>query len=182
MSLKLVKSGKNIPHSINVIIEISAHSDPVKYEVDKESGAMVVDRFLSAPMHYPANYGYIPNTLSEDGDPVDVMVPTPFPVVSGSVIPCRPIGVLKMRDEAGPDAKLLAVPEDALCYDYRGKTEYSDLPEMFLEQMMHFFTHYKDLEKTKWVEIEGWGDSKAARKEVLESVERFLNVTDEPLL
>ena len=181
MSLKLVKSGKNIPHSINVIIEISSHSDPVKYEVDKESGAMLVDRFLSAPMHYPANYGYIPHTLSEDGDPVDVMVPTPFPVVPGSVIPCRPIGVLKMSDESGPDAKVIAVPEDALCYDYRGMTEYDELPTMLIEQITHFFTHYKDLEKTKWVKIERWEGSAEARKEVLESVERFLNVTDEPV-
>jgi inorganic pyrophosphatase len=173
MSFKLVSSGKNIPESINVIIEISSHSDPVKYEVDKESGAMLVDRFLSAPMHYPANYGYVPHSLSEDGDPVDVMVPTPFPVVPGSVIPCRPIGVLKMSDEAGPDAKVLAVPEDQLCYDYRGVTEYDQLPDVLLKQITHFFTHYKDLENSKWVKIEGWGDSASARQEILDSVKRY---------
>ena len=180
MSLSAVKPGDKVPHEVNVIIEIPAHSDPVKYEVDKESGAMFVDRFMSTCMHYPTNYGYVPHTLSEDGDPVDVLVPTPFPIVPGSVIPCRPVGVLKMTDESGPDAKVLAVPVDKLCYDYRGIENYTQLPEMLLNQITHFFEHYKDLEKTKWVKIDTWEDVEAAKKEILESVERYNNTDDKP--
>jgi len=180
MSLNDVKSGNDLPHEVNVIIEIPAHSDPVKYEVDKDSGAMFVDRFMSTCMHYPCNYGYIPHTLSEDGDPVDVLVPTPFPIIPGSVISCRPVGVLTMTDESGPDAKILAVPIDKLCYDFRGVEDYREMPQMLLDQITHFFDHYKDLENSKWVKIEGWEDVTAAKKEILDSIDRFNNSPEKP--
>ena len=180
MSLNTVKSGNNLPDEVNVIIEIPAHSDPVKYEVDKESGAIFVDRFMSTCMHYPCNYGYIPHTLSEDGDPVDVLVPTPFPIIPGSVISCRPIGVLKMTDESGPDAKILAVPVDKLCYDYRGVEDYHQIPQMLRDQITHFFEHYKDLEKTKWVKIEGWEDVSSAKQEIMESIGRYEQTPKKP--
>ncbi len=180
MSLNAVKPGEDLPNEVNVIIEIPAHSDPVKYEVEKESGAMFVDRFMSTCMHYPCNYGYIPHTLSEDGDPVDVLVPTPFPIIPSSVISCRPIGVLMMTDESGPDAKILAVPVDKLCYDYRGIENYTEMPEMLRDQITHFFEHYKDLEKSKWVKIDGWHDVAAAKKEILESVERYNQTPEKP--
>lgn len=180
MSLNAVKSGNDLPNEVNVIIEIPVSSDPVKYEVDKESGAIFVDRFMSTCMYYPCNYGYIPHTLSEDGDPVDVLVPTPFPVIPGSVIPCRPVGVLLMTDESGPDAKVLAVPADKLCYDYRGIENLDQMPQMLLDQITHFFEHYKDLEKTKWVKINGWEDVEAAKKEIMESVTRFNEADEKP--
>jgi len=180
MSLNAVKPGANIPHEINVIIEIPAHSDPVKYEVDKESGAMFVDRFMATCMHYPCNYGYVPHTLSEDGDPVDVLVPTPFPIIPSSVISCRPVGVLNMTDESGPDAKILAVPVDTLCYDYRGIENYTEISQMLRDQITHFFEHYKDLEKSKWVKIEGWADVEAAKQEILESVARYNQTPEKP--
>ena len=173
MSLNQVPSGKNIPDEINVIIEIPAHADPVKYEVDKDSGAIFVDRFMSTCMHYPCNYGYVPNTLSEDGDPVDVLVPSPFPLLAGSVIRCRPVGVLKMTDESGVDAKLLAVPVDKLSPIYRGIEEATDLPELLRNQIQHFFEHYKDLEPGKWVKVEGWEGAAAAKQEINESVARY---------
>ena len=180
MNLDRVGSGKDIPYDINVIIEIPAHSDPVKYEVDKETGAMFVDRFMNTAMHYPCNYGYIPHTLSDDGDPVDVLVVTPIPLISGSVIRCRPIGMLKMTDEAGADAKLLAVPITTLCKLYKDATSPADMPEQLLAQISHFFEHYKDLEEGKWVKIEGWTDSEAAHKEILDSIERFQNAPEKP--
>jgi inorganic pyrophosphatase len=180
MSLNLVASGKNIPEEINVIIEIPAHADPVKYEVDKESGAMFVDRFMSTCMHYPCNYGYVPHTLSEDGDPVDVLVPTPFPLMGGSVIRCRPIGVLKMTDESGTDAKLIAVPVSKLTPIYKDVNEAKDLPELLLNQIEHFFEHYKDLEPGKWVKIEGWDNAEAAKQEIIDSVKRYQEADDKP--
>ena len=180
MSLNAVKPGENLPNEVNVIIEIPAHSDPVKYEVEKESGAMFVDRFMATCMHYPCNYGYIPHTLSEDGDPVDVLVPTPFPIIPSSVITCRPVGVLMMTDESGPDAKILAVPVDKLCYDYRGIESYTEMPQMLRDQITHFFEHYKDLEKNKWVKIDGWEDVAAAKKEILESVARYNETPEKP--
>ena len=173
MSLKAIDAGRDVPHSVNVIIEIPMNGDPVKYEVDKESGALFVDRFMSTAMYYPANYGYIPETLSEDGDPVDVLVITPFPLVSGSVIRCRPVGMLKMADEAGFDAKLLAVPLDKIAPMYQAVQTHEDLPEYLLNTIEHFFSHYKDLEKGKWVKIEGWEGPEAARAEILASVERY---------
>ena len=173
MSLNLVPSGKDLPYDINVIIEIPSHSDPVKYEVDKDSGALFVDRFMGTAMHYPCNYGYVPHTLSDDGDAVDVLVITPIPLMHGSVIRCRPIGVLKMTDEAGEDAKVLAVPVSKLTSLYNDVKSYKDIPEITLNQISHFFEHYKDLEAGKWVKIEGWAGIDSAAKEILESVARF---------
>jgi inorganic pyrophosphatase len=180
MSLNKVPAGSNLPDEINVIIEIPAHADPVKYEVDKDSGAIFVDRFMSTCMNYPTNYGYVPHTLSEDGDPVDVLVPTPFPLLPGSVIRCRPIGVLNMTDESGEDAKILAVPADKLSTIYRGIQEATDMPELLLQQISHFFEHYKDLEPNKWVKIQGWEDAKAAKAEVVASVNRYKNADVKP--
>jgi len=173
MSLNLVPSGADLPLDINVIIEIPSHSDPVKYEVDKDSGALFVDRFMGTAMHYPCNYGYVPHTLSDDGDPVDVLVITPIPLMHGSVIRCRPIGVLKMTDEAGEDAKLLAVPVAKLTPLYNDVKSYKDIPEITLNQISHFFEHYKDLEAGKWVKIEGWADIDSAAAEITESVARY---------
>jgi inorganic pyrophosphatase len=180
MNLDRVATGRSIPDDFNVIIEIPSHSDPVKYEVDKETGAMFVDRFMNTAMHYPCNYGYVPHTLSEDGDPVDVLVITPVPLISGSVIRCRAIGVLKMTDEAGPDAKVLAVPIDKLCLLYREATSPEHIPANLLAQISHFFEHYKDLEPNKWVKIEGWGDAGDAEKELKDSVARFEAAPDKP--
>jgi inorganic pyrophosphatase len=173
MILDRVSSGKNVPNDINVIIEIPAHSDPVKYEVDKETGAMFVDRFMGTAMHYPCNYGYIPQTLSEDGDPTDVLVVTPIPVISGSVIRVRPLGMLIMTDEAGKDSKLIAVPVDKLSNLYTQMNSVRDLPRSLLDSIAHFFDHYKDLEPGKWVKIEGWVDVEEAKQEILDSIERF---------
>lgn len=180
MSLNKVPAGSNLPDEINVIIEIPAHADPVKYEVDKESGAIFVDRFMSTCMHYPTNYGYVPHTLSEDGDPVDVLVPTPFPLLAGSVIRCRPIGVLNMTDESGEDAKILAVPVDKLSTIYRGINEATEMSPLLLQQISHFFEHYKDLEPNKWVKIGGWFDAAAAKEEVINSVKRYQDTEDKP--
>jgi inorganic pyrophosphatase len=180
MNLDRVSSGSNVPNDINVIIEIPAHADPVKYEVDKETGAMFVDRFMNTAMHYPCNYGYVPHTLSEDGDPVDVLVVTPIPLISGSVIRCRPVGMLAMTDEKGPDAKVLAVPIDKLCALYRTVQKAEDLPGMLIAQIAHFFEHYKDLEPGKWVKLAGWKDAVAAKAEIIASVERYRSAKDKP--
>lgn len=173
MGLKRIDSGRDIPNEINVIIEIPMCGQPVKYEVDKASGALFVDRFMSTPMFYPANYGYIPMTLSEDGDPVDVLVITPIPLLSGSVIRCRPIGVLNMTDESGKDAKILAVPIDKLSKIYREVQSYEDIPQHLFLSIEHFFQHYKDLEDGKWVKVEGWDGPEGARQEILNSVKRY---------
>lgn len=180
MNLDRVTSGKNVPVDINVIIEIPAHSDPVKYEVDKDSGAMFVDRFMTTAMHYPCNYGYIPHTLSADGDPVDVMVATPVPLISGSVIRCRPVGVLKMTDESGDDAKILAVPIDALSSLYHSAHDINDMPATLRYQVAHFFEHYKDLEEGKWVRVDGWGDVEEAKAEIMASIEMYKNAPEKP--
>jgi inorganic pyrophosphatase len=180
MNLDRVGPGKNVPEEINVIIEIPSHSDPVKYEVDKDTGAMFVDRFMNTAMHYPCNYGYVPHTLSEDGDPVDVLVITPNPLISGSVIECRPVAVLNMTDESGPDAKVLAVPITKLCKSYNNIKSASDVPDGLLAQITHFFEHYKDLEEGKWVKVEGWSDSNAAKKEVVSSIERYQAAPEKP--
>lgn len=173
MGLESVSPGKSVPDDINVIIEIPMRGDPVKYEVDKDTGAIMVDRFMATAMHYPCNYGYIPQTLCEDGDPADVLVVTPFPLLPGSVIRCRPIGVLEMTDESGGDAKLLAVPVKKLTSLYDNINEATDLPPLLLEQISHFFEHYKDLEKGKRVKVSGWKDAAAAREEILRAVERY---------
>lgn len=177
MNLDRVGSGKNLPDDINVIIEIPSHSDPVKYEVDKETGALFVDRFMNTAMFYPCNYGYVPHTLSDDGDPVDVLVVSPYALISGSVVQCRPVGMLKMTDEAGEDAKIIAVPHDKM---YDDVNDVSDLPERLLEQLAHFFEHYKDLEKNKWVKIEGWVGIDEAKAEIMVSVERFNDAPVKP--
>lgn len=173
MSLNSISPGKDVPVDINVVIEIPAHSDPIKYEVDKDTGTMHVDRFMATSMHYPCDYGYIPNTLSEDGDPVDVLVVCPFPLIPGAVIRCRPIGVLKMTDESGPDAKLLAVPVEKLTPRYADVHKPEDVGQHLLDAIEHFFSHYKDLEKNKWVKIDGWEDVESAKAEILASVKRF---------
>ena len=180
MSLNAVPAGKNLPDEVNVIVEIPAHADPVKYEVDKESGAIFVDRFMATCMHYPTNYGYVPHTLSEDGDPVDVLVITPFPLLAGSVIRCRPVGVLKMTDESGTDAKVLAVPADKLSTIYRGIHEIDQVDELLRKQIEHFFEHYKDLEPNKWVKIDGWDNAAAAKEEIVASVKRYEETDDKP--
>lgn len=177
MGLMEIDSGRDVPNEINVIIEIPMHGEPVKYEVDKASGALFVDRFLTTAMYYPTNYGYIPQTLSEDGDPVDVLVVTPVPLISGAVVRCRTVGMLKMTDESGVDAKLLAVPTDKLSVMYRSVQTYQDLPQPLLLSLEHFFNHYKDLEEGKWVEVDGWEGPDAARKEILASIARYQKQT-----
>lgn len=171
MSYNQIPAGKDVPNDIYVVIEIPANHAPIKYEIDKDADALFVDRFVGTAMFYPANYGYIPNTLSEDGDPLDVLVVTPHPVVPGSVIRCRPVGKLKMEDESGIDAKLIAVPHDKLTPLYKHVKEYTDLPELLLKQIEHFFAHYKDLEPGKWVKITGWEGADVARGEILKSIE-----------
>lgn len=166
-------AGKNAPNEVNVVIEIPTQGHPVKYEVDKDTGALCVDRFLNTAMFYPCNYGYVPATLSDDGDPVDVLVITPFPLISGSVIRCRPIGMLEMTDEKGNDAKVLAVPIEKLSQLYTDINEPTDVSSHILASISHFFEHYKDLEVGKWVKIKGWANSAAARAEITASMERY---------
>lgn len=156
------------------------HGEPVKYEVDKESGAIFVDRFMSTSMHYPCNYGYIPHTIAGDGDPVDVLVITQFALPPGVVVRCRPIGMLRMTDEAGEDGKLLAVPVDKLTQMYSDMIGPDDVPKILLEQIAHFFAHYKDLEPGKFVKINGWADIKAAQQEIMEGVERYASAREKP--
>ena len=173
MSLDAVTPGKNAPDTFNVIIEIPMNADPVKYEVDKETGAIFVDRFMSTSMHYPTNYGYVPKTLSGDGDPVDVLVVTPVPLIPGVVVTCRPIGILKMQDEAGEDSKVLAVPIDEILSIYTQWREPKDLNPLRLKTITHFFEHYKDLEEGKWVKVLGWEGPEAAREEVAQGIARY---------
>lgn len=173
MILERVTAGSDIPNDLNAIIEIPANADPIKYEVDKETGALFVDRFLGTAMHYPCNYGYIPDTLCEDGDPLDVLVVTPFPLVSGCVVRCRPLGLLHMTDEKGEDAKLVAVPIKKQCPTYDNVESTDDLPKILLDQISHFFEHYKDLEPGKWAKLGGWGGLEEAKTEIHKSVERY---------
>ena len=173
MSFNSVPAGREIPDDIYVIIEIPANSEPVKYEIEKDYDAVFVDRFMTAPMFYPANYGYINQTLADDGDPLDVLVVTPYPVTTGSVIRCRPIGILNMTDEAGEDAKLVAVPHDKLSKEYRHVKEIGDLPELLINQIKHFFENYKTLEEGKWVKVEEWADSNAAKQAILTAAKAY---------
>jgi inorganic pyrophosphatase len=173
MSLNDVNSGRDVPNDFNVIIEIPMNADPIKYEVDKESGAIFVDRFMGTAMHYPCNYGYVPKTISDDGDPVDVLVITPFALIPGVVVRCRPIGMLKMSDEAGGDAKVLAVPVDKVLSIYSHWQKPEDLNDLRLQQIQHFFEHYKDLEKGKWVKIEGWVGPEEAKQEILDGIAAY---------
>lgn len=168
-----VSVGKSIPDDFNVIIEIPANSDPIKYELDKDSGLLCVDRFMPTAMHYPCNYGFIPHTLSDDGDPSDVLVVTPQAVQPGCLIRCRALGMLKMTDESGVDAKIIAVPVEKLCLEYKHINKLDDLSEMLLKSIEHFFEHYKDLEPNKWVKVEGWEGVDAVKKEINDSVERY---------
>lgn len=171
MDIKKIPVG-DAPEAINVIIEVSAGSSPVKYEFDKDSGAIFVDRFVHTPMFYPANYGFVPHTLSDDGDPIDVLVLAPVSVIPGCVIPARPIGVLMMEDDGGMDEKILAVPTDKMHLMYKDVKDHTDLPKIVLDQIQHFFEHYKDLEKGKWVKIAGWEGSAKAKELILEAIER----------
>ena len=172
MSLKHVPAGDKLPEEVNVVIEIPANADPVKYEVDKDTGALWVDRFMATAMFYPANYGYVNDTLSLDGDPVDVLVPTPYPLQHGSVIACRPVGVLKMTDESGEDAKVIAVPVSKLTKAYDHVQDIDDVDELLKAQIKHFFESYKALEAGKWVRVDGWADVAAAKEEIKSSYER----------
>ena len=170
MGFDQVKAGKDVPNDVNVIIEISAQGDPIKFEVDKDSGAVFVDRFMGTTMRYPINYGYVPHTVAGDGDPVDVLVVTPFPLQPGVVIRARPVGVLKMEDEGGVDAKVVAVPVSKLTPLYDKVQSVEDLPELLMKQTVHFFEHYKDLEPGKWVKVTGWGTVEDARQEILNGI------------
>ena len=173
MNLDRVSAGKDVPNDCNVVVEIPMHGDPIKYEVDKDTGAVFVDRFMSTAMRYPCNYGYIPHTLSPDGDPCDVLVLSPVPLITGVVVRCRPIGMLKMDDEAGGDSKILAVPIDKLSSLYRDVRSPRDLPALTTQQIAHFFEHYKDLEPGKWVRVASWVEAEEAKREISAGVSRF---------
>ena len=175
MIYESLKIGKNPPHEVNVIIEVQIGGEPIKYELDKESGTLVVDRFLYTPMRYPGNYGFIPHTLSLDGDPCDVLVANTRPLIPGAMIAVRPVGVLKMEDEGGGDEKIIAVPVSKLTKRYDHVVNYTDFPEITWKQIEHFFVHYKDLEPGKWVKLAGWGDAAEAQKMILEAIERAQN-------
>jgi inorganic pyrophosphatase len=172
MRIDQIAVGKNAPNDVNVIIEVPIGGEPIKYELDKASGALVVDRFLYTAMRYPGNYGFIPHTLSGDGDPVDVLVTNNRPLVPGSVISVRPVGVLLMEDNAGVDEKIVGVPSNHISAKFDAIADYSDLPEITVRQIEHFFAHYKDLEPGKWVKIKRWGNADEARKMILEGVAR----------
>jgi inorganic pyrophosphatase len=173
MSISKVTAGADVPKEFNVIIEIPMNADPIKYEIDKDSGALFVDRFMMTAMHYPANYGYVPQTIADDNDPVDVLVHTPFPLLPGVVVRCRPLGLLRMDDEAGGDAKLLAVPADSICPLYTHWKSIEDVPEIRLKQIRHFFEHYKDLEAGKWVKVVGWAGLQEAHNEITDGIRRY---------
>lgn len=173
MSYNAISAGKDLPNDIYVVIEIPANHSPIKYEIDKDMDCLMVDRFMATPMFYPANYGYISNTLADDGDALDVLVITPYPVAPGSVIRARPVGVLNMEDEAGGDAKLVAVPHEKLTQLYNDVNDINDVPQLLRDQIQHFFENYKDLEKGKWVKVQGWGDAAEARDMIVKSVEAY---------
>ncbi|KJS11193.1 MAG: inorganic pyrophosphatase [Hoeflea sp. BRH_c9] len=172
MRIDAISIGENPPHDVNVIIEVPVGGQPIKYEMDKDAGMLVVDRFLYTPMTYPGNYGFVPHTLSDDGDPIDVLVCNTRPLIPGCLINVRPIGVLIMEDNAGQDEKIIAVPSAHLTQRYAGVNDYGDLPEITLQQIEHFFEHYKDLEPGKWVKIGGWRNAEIARGLIVESIER----------
>jgi len=173
MNIDNIPVGKDAPNDVNVIIEIPANTAPVKYEIDKDSGALMVDRFMAARMFYPANYGFVPHTLADDGDPIDVLVVTPHPLVHGAVISARPVGVLIMSDEGGGDVKIVAVPAGKLSTEYDDVKNYTDLPHLLVKQIEHFFEYYKKLEPGKWVKIDEWADADAARKAIQESIDAY---------
>ncbi|MFT6113722.1 MAG: inorganic pyrophosphatase [Oleispira sp.] len=173
MGYNTIAAGKDLPNDIYVAIEIPANASPIKYEIDKDMDALLVDRFMATPMFYPANYGYINNTLADDGDALDVLVITPYPVMPGSVIRARPVGVLKMSDEAGGDEKLLAVPHEKLTQLYNDIQDIDDVPQLLKDQIAHFFEHYKDLEKGKWVKVEGWENADSARAAIIKAAAAY---------
>jgi inorganic pyrophosphatase len=172
MNLDAIPIGINPPEDVNVVVEVGVGGEPIKYEMNKAAGTLFVDRFLYTPMRYPGNYGFVPHTLSPDGDPIDVLVANTRPIVPGAVINVRPVGVLKMEDDGGGDEKIIAVPSPKLTKRYVHVMNYTDLPEITLEQIRHFFEHYKDLEPGKWVKIAGWGDAAEARQLIQEATER----------
>jgi inorganic pyrophosphatase len=172
MRLDAISIGKNPPEEVNVIVEVPVGGEPIKYEMDKESGTLVVDRFLYTSMRYPGNYGFIPHTLSDDGDPCDVLIANQRGIVPGAVVAVRPVGVLRMQDEAGGDEKIVAVPTTRLTRRYENIKSYKDLPEITLKQIEHFFEHYKDLESSKWVKVLGWGDADEAKQLIRAAIER----------
>lgn len=172
MRIDAISSGSNPPHEVNVIVEVPVGGEPIKYEMDKAAGTLIVDRFLYTSMRYPGNYGFIPHTLSGDGDPCDVLIANQRGIIPGAVVACRPVGVLKMQDEAGGDEKIVAVPVPKLTRRYENVHEYRDLPEITIQQIEHFFTHYKDLEKNKWVKVLGWGDAAEAQRMIMEGIEQ----------
>jgi inorganic pyrophosphatase len=180
MAFEKVSSGRDVPREVNVIIEIPMNAEPVKYEVDKASGAIFVDRVLTTPMRYPCNYGFIPHTLSGDGDPADVLVLMPLPLIPGSVIRARPVGMLRMTDEAGEDSKLIAVPATGIYPPYERFGDIDDVPDYTRDRIAHFFAHYKDLEKGKWVKIEGWAGATAALAEIEACVDRYAAAKEKP--
>ncbi len=173
MRIEAIAIGKNPPEDVNVIVEVAIGGEPIKYEMDKEAGTLVVDRFLYTPMRYPGNYGFVPHTLSEDGDPIDVLIANTRPIIPGAIINVRPVGVLKMQDEAGGDEKVIAVPSPKLTRRYINVQNYTDLPRITLDQIQHFFEHYKDLEEGKWVKLLGWGDAEEAKKLIVEAMNRY---------
>ena len=172
MRLEAIAIGVNPPDDVNVVVEVGIGGEPIKYEMDKAAGTLVVDRFLHTPMRYPGNYGFVPHTLSDDGDPIDVLVANTRPIVPGAVINVRPVGVLKMEDESGTDEKIVAVPAPKLTKRYLHVQNYSDLPQITLDQIRHFFEHYKDLEPGKWVRVIGWGDAAEARHLIVAAMRR----------
>ena len=172
MRLEAIPVGNNPPEDVNVIVEVGIGGEPIKYEMNKEAGTLFVDRFLHTPMRYPGNYGFVPHTLSDDGDPIDVLVANTRPIAPGAVINVRPVGVLKMEDESGGDEKIVAVPSPKLTKRYLHVQTYSDLPQITLDQIRHFFEHYKDLEPGKWVKVLGWGDAAEARAMIEAAIER----------
>ena len=172
MRLDAISIGRNPPHEVNVIVEVPVGGEPIKYEMDKASGTLVVDRFLYTSMRYPGNYGFIPHTLSDDGDPCDVLIANQRGIVPGAIVAVRPVGVLKMKDEGGGDEKIIAVPVPRLTRRYEKVLNYTDLPDITLQQIEHFFQHYKDLETTKWVKVQGWGDAREAESMILQAMER----------
>ena len=173
MRIDAISVGKNPPEDVNVIVEVPVGGQPIKYEMDKEAGALIVDRFLYTPMTYPGNYGFVPHTLSEDGDPIDVLICNTRPLVPGCVINVRPIGVMVMEDDGGKDEKIIAVPVPKLTQRYDKIKNYTDMPEITLKQIEHFFTHYKDLEPGKWVKIGGWQNVDVAKTLIIEAIERY---------
>ena len=172
MRIDAIPIGANPPEEINVIVEVPIGGEPIKYELDKDAGALFVDRFLYTPMRYPGNYGFVPHTLSEDGDPIDVLIANTRPLIPGCVMACRPIGVLVMEDEKGQDEKVVAVPTPQISKRWENVREFEDLPQITRDQITHFFEHYKDLEPGKWVKVENWGDAARAREMILDAIER----------